>query len=281
MEDAIWSNTDFPYMCLKDKVRTNAFRRAINSVIKKGDTVVDVGAGTGIMSFFAAGAGAKKVYAVEIEHLLAEALRKSVNLNKLTNVIEVIEGDIFETKLPKSIDVLVAEIIETGLIDELQVPALNSLRKAGTITEKTRLIPSNYKTFLELVYTDNQYYGYYILSPKHEWPFYSNKNTGWYNSLIKPVSEKIEISSVNFYKGIISEKVDKTIKFKLKKNIKANGVRLSGLINLTDKIKLRATNALNGDKIIPIDPIKDTGIVTLRIRYHMGKGLKTLQITKV
>ncbi|CAM9570824.1 unnamed protein product, partial [Laminaria digitata] len=52
---------------LQDSVRVSAYQRAIieNAADFKGKVVLDVGTGSGILAFFAAQAGARKVYAVE------------------------------------------------------------------------------------------------------------------------------------------------------------------------------------------------------------------------
>ena len=52
---------------LKDEVRTMAYMRSIvkNKHLFKDKIVLDVGAGTGVLSMFAAQAGAKHVYAVD------------------------------------------------------------------------------------------------------------------------------------------------------------------------------------------------------------------------
>lgn len=51
---------------LKDTVRTKTYQNVIyqNSFLFKNKVVLDVGAGTGILSLFCAKAGAKHVYAV-------------------------------------------------------------------------------------------------------------------------------------------------------------------------------------------------------------------------
>lgn len=51
---------------LKDQVRTLTYRNAMynNKHLFKGKVVLDVGCGTGILSMFAARAGAKHVYGV-------------------------------------------------------------------------------------------------------------------------------------------------------------------------------------------------------------------------
>jgi FkbM family methyltransferase len=265
-------------MCLKDEYRTETLKKAIEQSVRPGNVVVDIGSGSGILSFFAAAAGAEKVYAVEIEHTLAEALRESIRANGFSDRIVVVEADIMSANLPADVDVVIGEIMETGLIDELQVPAVNNLRNQGVIGAGTVLLPSGYETYVDLVSTDNLYYGYKVFAPKHEWPFYSNEESGWYKSAIESVSERKLASHVDF-----TNYVDPQVTYSADLPISDKGkpitaLRISGLISLGSDISLGATNALNGDKILPlfteIEPGRDS--VHVELNYEMGAGFKSL-----
>lgn len=59
-------------------------------------TVLDIGCGTGILSMFAAKAGAAKVIAVECSNIVDYA-RKIVEANRLSDVIEIVKGKVRKT----------------------------------------------------------------------------------------------------------------------------------------------------------------------------------------
>ena len=273
----IWSNTDYPYMCLKDEARTFAFRDAIRAVVRHGDVVVDVGAGSGILSFFAAEAGAAQVYAVEIDPVSAAALRQSIELNPaIAERVCVVEGDAAVVGLPCPADVVVAEIIETGLLDEQQVPVLNALRRRGVITERTRLIPAGYETTLQLVAADHRYYGFEIAAPKHEWPFYTGH--GWHPTAVTAGSDVITVTRVDFGAGLVDEDVAGEMVLDVDPDARINAVRLAGRIGLASDQALGPTPAVNGDKILPIRELSGVARATLRWRYRMGAGLGALEL---
>lgn len=95
---------------LKDEVRTRSYMRAIcdNPHLFAGKTVLDVGCGTGILSIFAAKAGAKKVYAVECSKIVDQA-KRIIEVNGFSDVVEVIEGKIEEIDLPSNVDIIISE----------------------------------------------------------------------------------------------------------------------------------------------------------------------------
>jgi len=96
---------------LKDKNRTQSY---MNAIIKapekfKNKIVLDVGSGTGILSIFAARAGAKHVYGIENASIATHA-RKIIKDNGFEDVITIIKGKVEEVELPVAkVDIIISE----------------------------------------------------------------------------------------------------------------------------------------------------------------------------
>ncbi|KAK9141929.1 hypothetical protein Syun_011329 [Stephania yunnanensis] len=96
---------------LKDTVRTKTYQNVIyqNTFLIKNKVVLDVGAGTGILSLFCAKAGAKHVYAVECSQM-GDMAKEIVEANKLSHVITVLKGKVEDITLPVThVDVIISE----------------------------------------------------------------------------------------------------------------------------------------------------------------------------
>jgi histone-arginine methyltransferase CARM1 len=106
---------------LEDDIRTGIYRKAIldNRELFEGKIVMDVGAGTSILSIFAAQAGAKKVYAVEASNM-ADHAKALIAHNDLNHIIEVICAkieDIPDERIGK-VDIIVSEPLGFYLVNE-------------------------------------------------------------------------------------------------------------------------------------------------------------------
>jgi len=99
---------------LKDEVRMKCYRGSIinNKHLFQGKVVLDVGCGTGIMSMFAARAGAKKVFGVDYSDIVLQA-QQIVKDNHLDDVVTLIKGKMEEVVLPgielNSVDIIISE----------------------------------------------------------------------------------------------------------------------------------------------------------------------------
>uniref|UniRef100_A0A672PJ75 Histone-arginine methyltransferase CARM1 n=1 Tax=Sinocyclocheilus grahami TaxID=75366 RepID=A0A672PJ75_SINGR len=104
---------------MQDYVRTGTYQRAIlqNHTDFKDKVVLDVGCGSGILSFFAAQAGARKVYAVEAS-TMAQHAEVLVNSNRLSERVVVIPGKVEEVSLSEQVDIIISEPMGYMLFNE-------------------------------------------------------------------------------------------------------------------------------------------------------------------
>lgn len=279
MDLNIWSSSDFPYQCLIDFKRTTAFKAAITAVVKRGDVVVDAGAGSGILSFFAAQAGARKVYAVEVDPYLANALAKSVAANGFGQVIEVMNDDIHAVSLPRDSDVFICEMIDTGLMDEMQISAITTLRSRQVLSPRTAMIPFQYETFVELGYSDFTYYGFKLLVPQHSWSHYAGGANGWLPTSFHSCTSPHRIGWTDFRENIVPD-VSASFSVQANSTGMVNALKISACAHLVPGMVLGATNALNGDKIIPFEEetlIEAGRLYRADVGFRMGGGLQSLK----
>lgn len=115
---------------MQDYVRTATYQRAVlsNCTDFRNKVVLDVGAGSGILSFFAAQAGAKKVYAVEASNM-AKFCEQLVQNNKLAGKIIVVSGKIEEIQIPEPVDILISEPMGYMLFNERMLETYVHARK--------------------------------------------------------------------------------------------------------------------------------------------------------
>jgi len=114
---------------IRDSARTEAYRNAIlsNSNLFCGKTVLDVGAGTGILSIFCAQAGASKVYAVEASRT-ADVARQLVDENHFADIIDVIYSKVEDITLPYKVDIIVSEWMGFYMLHESMLDSVLAAR---------------------------------------------------------------------------------------------------------------------------------------------------------
>ena len=106
-----YSNTSIHYDMLSDRVRTGCYARAIldSPELFTGKTVLDLGCGTGILSMFAAKAGAAEVLGVEMASIHRQA-EQIVRQNQLQDRVRILHGRVEELQLQVArVDAIVSE----------------------------------------------------------------------------------------------------------------------------------------------------------------------------
>ena len=123
---------------IKDKIRTGSYKKAIenNKIIFKDKIVLDIGSGTGILSIFAAKAGAKHVYGIEYADI-ADYSKEIIKQNNLSDKITIIQSKVEEAILPvDKVDIIISEwmgyfLLYESMLDTLLFARDKWLKKDG------------------------------------------------------------------------------------------------------------------------------------------------------
>jgi hypothetical protein len=113
---------------LADHDRVDRYREAIHAVVRPGDVVVDVGAGTGVLSYFACQAGAARVYAIEGGPIIALA-RELSRANGFDDRVTFVPGHSSRVTLPEPADVLITETLWNFGIGEGMMGFIDDARR--------------------------------------------------------------------------------------------------------------------------------------------------------
>jgi ribosomal protein L11 methyltransferase len=111
---------------------TRGAMRLLQGVIRRGDLVADLGAGSAVLSIAAARLGARRVAAIEIDHDSIANAETNIAANRVGEIVDVIEGDA-ALLLPLIAPV---RVVLANIISSVIIPLLPAMRAALTANGK-------------------------------------------------------------------------------------------------------------------------------------------------
>lgn len=125
---------------LADGPRTLGWLRALRRAVRPEQVVLEIGAGTGILSTAAALAGARRVFAVESTDVAGVAARVADG-NRVGDVVQLVHGWSTAIALSEPADLLVSEILDDDPFQEGVLEATADARQRHLLPGAT-VIPS-------------------------------------------------------------------------------------------------------------------------------------------
>ena len=123
-----------------DKLRMDAYSAAIARCVRPGDAVVDLGCGPGVFALLACKAGARRVYAIDLDGAV-DFGRQLAAVNGYSDQIIFMRGDSRQIHLPERVHVIVADVRGVVPLSSHAVDTMHDAR-ARFLAPGGHLIPS-------------------------------------------------------------------------------------------------------------------------------------------
>jgi protein arginine N-methyltransferase 1 len=143
---ASWQD-DFHDLMLGDRLRMQAYRRAIQRAVRPGMTVVDLGTGTGVLAEWALEAGARVAYGIEVNGSVLRRACERMARAGFADRFQPINALSTETTLPQRADLIISEILG-NLADNEGMTAILADARARLLVEGGGMLPAQATTFL-------------------------------------------------------------------------------------------------------------------------------------
>jgi type I protein arginine methyltransferase len=104
----MYSISDYGAM-ISDRIRMDAFVRALREAVRPGSVVMDIGTGIGIFALLACRFGARRVYAIDPEDAI-EVARQIAAANGCADRIEFIQAMSTQVTVPERADVIISDL---------------------------------------------------------------------------------------------------------------------------------------------------------------------------
>lgn len=152
----------YHYNMLNDNARMSGFKEALEYVVTPGSRVLELGGGTGVLSFFAA-KNAGKIWCVERNPELVREARRILALNPYSEKIEIVEADAMEYLPPEPVDFVICEMLHVGMLREKQIDVISSFkdRYRKKFNKLPVFVPEALLQAVQPVQQNFDFYGYY------------------------------------------------------------------------------------------------------------------------
>lgn len=103
--------------------------QALEEMIVRNDTVIDVGCGSGVLSIASGLLGARKIIAYDLDEVAIRSTRENVNMNDLTGKVTAKQNNLLDD-VNEQADVIVANILAEVIV-KFTNEAWNNLKQGG------------------------------------------------------------------------------------------------------------------------------------------------------